>query len=374
MTARDEKTILFRIRRFNPERNEKTVSEFKVPVKKGTTLLDAFLYIKDNLDETFAFRHSCRMGVCGSCGVMVNGKPELACYTQVLHLETDTLEIAPLQSLPVIKDLIVDIEPFFEKYKCIENVLIRKEAHLEKPQELSQTPTDLKKFWDMTMCIKCSICYSSCPAILDERFLGPATLTTNYRFITDSRDEGSERRLKPMTDNLWLCTSCNSCTLFCPKEVNCSDSIVNERGLVVETGVIPRTAMEILSNTMKFHNPLGRNQIRRTDWANELEIRSYPETIQGDALYFVGCLASFDPRNQEISRALVSMFNHMNIDFFTLGTEEWCCGDHILRLGEAGLFEELADHNLSVFKKTDFKRLVTLSPHCFDAFKNNTPY
>jgi len=374
MATEDAKTILFKVRRFSPERNEKTVSEFKVPVKKGTTLLDAFMFIKDNLDETFAFRHSCRMGVCGSCGVMVNGKPVLACYTQVLHLNASILDIAPLQGLPVIKDLIVDIEPFFEKYKRIENVLIKQEERLKKQEELSQTPTDLKKFWDLTMCIKCAICYSSCPAILDERFLGPSTLTTNYRFIADSRDQGSERRLQPMADNLWLCTSCNSCTLFCPKEVNCSESIVSERGLIVETGVIPRTAIEILSSTMKFHNPLGRNQVRRGDWAKELKIRSFPTTTQADVLYFVGCLASYDPRNQEISRALVSTFNRMNVDFFTLGAEEWCCGDHILRLGEKGLFEELAEHNLSVFKKADFKKIVTLSPHCFDAFKNSSPY
>ncbi len=374
MTDKLKKNVEFKIHRFNPESKKHYISTFNVPVRKGTTLLEAFMYIKDYLDETLAFRHSCRMGVCGSCGIMVNGKPMLACYTQVLHLDSDSLVIEPLQNMPIIKDLVVDIQPFFDTYNRIKTVLIKPEEKLKKPEEFIQAPADLKKFWDLTLCIKCSICYSACPAAIDERFLGPSTYATNYRFISDSRDEGADDRLKPMAENVWLCTSCNSCTLFCPKDVDCSNSIVDEHSLMVETGAIPRTVKDVLTSVVRYHNPMGTHPSKRMEWARDLNVKTFPTVTKADVLYFVGCSPAFDPRNQETAKSMVSVFNSLGIDFATLGTEEWCCGDHILRLGEKGLFEMLAEHNVSVFEKFDANRIVTLSPHCYNTFKNDKPY
>jgi succinate dehydrogenase/fumarate reductase iron-sulfur protein len=374
MNSEIEKTVEFRIHRFDPKEKRRYVSTFKVPVRKGMTLLDALMYIKDNFDESLAFRHSCRMGICGSCGIMVNGKPMLACYTQVLHLNADTLTLEPLQNMPVIKDLVVDLEPFFGTYRKIKNVLIKSEETFKKPEEFIQMPSELKKFWDLTLCTKCSICYSACPAAIDERFLGPSTLATNYRFITDSRDEGSNERLKTIAENVWLCTSCNSCTLFCPKEVDSSSSIVNERSLIVETGVIPRTVMEVLNNVFKYHNPMGRYQTKRMEWAQGLNVKTFPETAKAEVLYFVCCLTAYDPRHQEIAKSMASVFSTLGVDFASLGAEEWCCGDHMLRLGERGLFETLAEHNLSMFQKFETEKIVTLSPHCYNTFNNDKPY
>ncbi len=374
MTTLVEKTVEFTIHRFDPKQKRPYVSTYKMPVRKGTTLLDALMYIKDNFDETLAFRHSCRMGVCGSCGIMVNGKPMLACYTQVLHLESDSLVIEPLQNMTVIKDLVVDIQPFFDRYDRIKNALIKHEDALKKPTEFIQAPTELKKYWDLTLCIKCSICYSACPAAIDERFLGPSTYATNYRFISDSRDEGVDERLKPMAENVWLCTSCNSCTLFCPKEVDSSSSIVDEHSLMVETGAIPRTVKDVLTSVIKYHNPMGTHPSKRMGWAKDLKVRTFPTVTKADILYFIGCSPAYDPRNQEIARSMASIFSGLGVDFATLGVEEWCCGDHILRLGEKGLFEMLAEHNVSMFEKLDADRIVTLSPHCYNTFKNDKPY
>lgn len=148
MGSEPEKVVEFKIKRFDPERNKLYLSIYNVPVLAGMSILDAFLYIKDNLDGTLTFRHSCRMGVCGSCGVLVNGKPMLACYTQVLQLGADVLEIEPLPNLPVIKDLVVDFHPFFEKFVKIKPILIRAEEELKTPTEFVQMPSDLKKYWD----------------------------------------------------------------------------------------------------------------------------------------------------------------------------------------------------------------------------------
>src|SRR4030066_1416018 len=114
MSTKVEKIVEFKKSRYNPETKQHYTSTFKVPIRVGTTILDALQYIKDNLDGSLTFRHSCRMGICGSCGININGKPMLACYTQVLDLPTDSLLLEPLPNMPVIRDLIVDIQKFFD--------------------------------------------------------------------------------------------------------------------------------------------------------------------------------------------------------------------------------------------------------------------
>lgn len=374
MSTKVEKTVEFNISRFDPEQKRHYASTFKVPIRLGTTLLDALLYIKDHLDETLTFRQSCRMGICGDCAINVNGKPMLACYTQVLDLNADSLTVEPLSNAPVIKDLVVDMQPFFETYMRIKTFLIKPEEELKKPDEFSQTPAELKKYWDLTLCIKCSICNSACPAAIDEKFLGPSALTATYRFLTDSRDQGLDQRLKPMADNIWLCTQCNSCTLFCPKKLTCANAIVDDHSLLVEAGNIPRTVKDVLESVYKYHNPMGTTQAKRMEWATDLNVKTFPTTTKADVLFFVCCSNVYDLRNREAARTMASIFSSMQVSFATLGTEEWCCGDHMLRLGEKGLFEELAEHNISMFKKFDAQKIVTLSPHCYNTFKNDKPY
>jgi len=375
MGSGKEKVVEFKIKRFDPERNKRYLSTYKVPTLTGTTILDALLYIKDNLDGTLTFRHSCRMGQCGSCGVLVNEKPVLACYTQVLQPEVDVLEIEPLPNMPVVKDLVVDFHPFFETFVKIKPILIRAEEEIKKPTEFVQMPSDLKKYWNESICVKCSLCHASCPAAIDTRFLGPSSLTTNYRFMVDTRDDGLSERLKTASETIWFCTSCSSCTLSCPKEIDCATRLDDERGLIVEEGVlVPRTAKDVLTSALKHHNPMRVSPAKRTEWSNDLEIRELPMVGKTDVLYFVCCSPSYDARNQEIAKSIAQIFRRMDVDFAILGNEEWCCGDHILRLGEKGLFEMLAEHNASLFKKYVFNRIVTVSPHCYHTFKKDKPY
>jgi succinate dehydrogenase/fumarate reductase iron-sulfur protein len=374
MSNVSEKNVEFKISRFDPNSNRHYASTYKVPVRKGTTVLDAMLYIKDNLDESLTFRHSCRMGICGSCGININGKPMLACYTQVLHLNADSLVIEPLSNFGLIKDLVVDLKPFWDTYAKIKSYLIKPEAEFQKPFQFAQTPAELKKYWDLTLCIKCSICNSACPAAIDEKFLGPSALTTTYRFVSDSRDEGLDERLKPMADNVWLCTQCNSCTLFCPKNLTCANAILDDHSLIVETGNIPKTVKDVLESVYKYHNPMSTHQSKRMDWAKDLNVKSYPATASADVLLFACCSNTFDMRNQEIVKIMAEMLDMLGVNYAMLGAEEWCCGDHMLRLGEKGLFEELAGHNLDMFKQFKAGKIVTISPHCYNTFKNDKPY
>jgi len=369
-----EKMVELKIKRYDPENKRHYTSTHKVPARKGTTVLEALMYVKDNLDETLTFRHSCRMGICGSCAVNINGKPMLACYTQLLDLNADTLNIEPIATLPLIRDLVVDIDPFFEKMKKLKLTLAKPEEVLKKLEEFTQSPEQLKKYWDYTLCTKCSICYSACPAAIDERFLGPAALTQNFRFIADSRDEGTTERLKPMSDNIWLCTQCNSCTKFCPKLVQCANALVEDHSLLVEAGNVPKTVIDVLERVYKYRNPMGTHQSKRMDWAKDLTVKAYPETTTTDVLLFTCCSNTFDLRNQETAKIMAKILNTLGVNYATLGSEEWCCGDHMLRLGEKGLFEELAMHNLEMFKKLSAGKIVTLSPHCYNTFKNDKPY
>jgi len=370
-----KKVVEFKIRRFDSKSNKRYLSTYRVPVLAGMTILDAFLYIKDNLDGTLAFRHQCRMGQCGSCGVMVNGKSVLACYTQVLQLGVDTLEIEPLSNLPVVKDLVVDFGPFFEKFVKIKPLLIKNEEDAKKPTEFVQSPSEFKRYWDKSICTKCSLCNASCPASIDMRFLGPSGLTTNYRFLVDTRDEGLNERLKDASETIWLCTSCDSCTLSCPKEIDCARALDEERGLIVEDGLLVlRTAKDVLNSAFKYHNPMRMAPSKRTEWSKGLEIKELSTVGKTSVLYFVCCSPAYDVRNQEIAKSMAQIFRRVGVDFATLGNEEWCCGDHILRLGEKGLFEELAEHNVALFKKYGFDMVVTLSPHCYHAFKNEKSY
>ncbi|MEM1587260.1 MAG: succinate dehydrogenase iron-sulfur subunit [Candidatus Bathyarchaeia archaeon] len=366
--------IEFRIKRYDPVTKKHYTSTYKVPVQKGETILDRLLYIKEKLDETLTFRYSCRMGICGSCAVNVNGRPMLACYTQVFDLKTETITVEPLSNLPVIKDLVVDIEPFFKKFNSIRCVLIKPPKSFESVKEFIQSPEDHKKYWDLTLCTKCLSCYSACPTAMDERFLGPSALATNYRFAIDSRDEGLESRLKMITESAWLCTSCNSCTLFCPKLVDCSTAITESKSMLVESGLIPRTVKDILENVMRYHNPYGIHQSKRVGWARDLNVKTYPSTTEADVLCFICCSAAYDTRNMEIAKAMASILNSLNIDYATLGEEEWCCGDHILRMGEKGLYEMLTEHNINVMQKFKANRIITLSPHCYHTLKNEKPY
>jgi Fe-S oxidoreductase len=177
-----------------------------------------------------------------------------------------------------------------------------------------------------------------------------------------------------MSDNIWLCTSCNSCTLFCPKLVGCSNAIVDDRSLIVESGGIPRTVKDVLESTYKYHNPMGMHPSKRLEWTKDLNVKTAPTTAKADILYFVCCLTAYDARNQNIAKSMTSIFDKLGTSYANLGTEEWCCGDHQLRLGEKGLFEALAEHNTATMRKFEANKIVTLSPHCYNTFKNDKPY
>jgi succinate dehydrogenase iron-sulfur subunit len=210
---------------------------FKVPVQRWTTVLDALLYAKDYSDPSIAIRYSCRMAACGSCGMMINGIPKLACYTKVTDLKSDVITCEPLSNFPLIRDLVTDFSQFFDHHREMKPYIIddisKKEGHYRKTDEnihdfgglseLRQSPEDLEKFLQFSYCIKCGLCYAACPTNAeDTKYPGPQALSAAYRYFIDSRDKGSKERLTIVDTRhgIWRCHFAGSCSHVCPKGVD----------------------------------------------------------------------------------------------------------------------------------------------------------
>ena len=216
--------IILKIKRFNPETDDKPVfREYTVEAEPNERLLDALMQVKRFQDGSLGFRKSCAHGVCGSDAMMINGKDGLACKTLIKDLvekEGDTITIEPLRHLPVQRDLIVDQSEFFRKYRTIKPFLINDEPVPEK--ERLQSQEERKHFDDTTNCILCASCYSACPVLDgDQGFIGPAAVSQAYRFLADSRDRGIQERLPVLDapDGVWPCQNHFECTKVCPRSI-----------------------------------------------------------------------------------------------------------------------------------------------------------
>lgn len=220
-------TIRLTVYRHNPNAagDQARMVSYRVPYTKGLTVLDALLWVKEHVDPGLAFRYSCRMGICGSCGMLINGKPMLGCETQIAELGTDHVEVGPLTNYPIVRDVATDFDDFFRHHNRIKPYLIRKDAEEGKPveRELLQTEEQKLEYYQFTMCIMCGLCDAACPIVgIDKEFLGPQALAQAYRFTVDSRDQGWPDR-QPVVDSPHGCFRCElagSCSAVCPKGVD----------------------------------------------------------------------------------------------------------------------------------------------------------
>lgn len=222
-TPRD---ITFRVRRFDPDSDAAPFwQEYKLNVTEGMTVLEALHELKAHQAPTLAWRSSCRMGVCGSCGMFINELPQLACQTQVLHLGTDVVSVAPLPNYPNVKDLVPNLEPLIEKHAAIKPFVIHPNSpEIEEPTgEFLQTPEEREAFSQFTYCIKCGLCLAACPTVAtDPLFLGPQALAQAYRYTADNRDCGLQERLVAIDafHGPYQCHLAGACSQACPKGVD----------------------------------------------------------------------------------------------------------------------------------------------------------
>jgi succinate dehydrogenase / fumarate reductase, iron-sulfur subunit len=222
-------TVTFRVRRFNPEVSaESTWEDFQLEIDPKERVLDGLHKIKWDVDGTLTFRRSCAHGICGSDAMRINGKNRLACKTLIKDINPEKpITVEPIKGLTVLKDLVVDMEPFFQAYRDVMPFLVTKDTN-EPTRERLQSAEDRERFDDTTKCILCAACTSSCPVFWnDGQYFGPAAIVNAHRFIFDSRDEAAEQRLEILNDRdgVWRCRTTFNCTDACPRGIEVTKAI-----------------------------------------------------------------------------------------------------------------------------------------------------
>jgi succinate dehydrogenase / fumarate reductase iron-sulfur subunit len=236
--------VTMRIRRFNPEKDQKSYwADYALDdVEPTDRVLDLLHRIKWEQDGTLTFRRSCAHGVCGSDGMRINGINRLACKVLVNVLgEGDhvKIQIEPLLGLRVIKDLVVDMEPFFEHYRQVMPYFVNDTPVPVDGRERLQSVEDRARFDDTTKCILCACCTTACPSFwANDSYVGPAAIVQAHRFIFDSRDQAADERLKILAepDGVWRCRTVFNCTPACPREIEVTRAL-GEVKLAIQRGV-----------------------------------------------------------------------------------------------------------------------------------------
>jgi succinate dehydrogenase / fumarate reductase, iron-sulfur subunit len=234
-------TITVQVKRYDPESKETRWDEWQVQALPTWRILDALHEIKWNLDGSLTFRRSCAHGVCGSDAMRINGRNRLACKSLVKDLVSfdkngvaKPITVEPIQGLPVVKDLVVDMDPFLQAYRDIKPFLI---AHGNEPtKERLQSQKDRDRFDDTTKCILCAACTTSCPVFwTDGQYFGPAAIVNAHRFIFDSRDEAAEERLEILNERegVWRCRTTFNCTEACPRGIQITQAIAEVKRALI---------------------------------------------------------------------------------------------------------------------------------------------
>jgi fumarate reductase iron-sulfur subunit len=223
-------TITLKISRYNPELEKNFWEEFHVPFHKDLTIMEALEYIKGEKSHSLAFRKSCGMGLCGSCGAIVNGKHVLMCRTFCRELKQPVI-VEPIKNFPVIKDLVVDTEKAMNKFRYAmpytdiqnNNSKSNTKSYPELNKTILQTPAERKKIEHSSRCIKCMLCYSACPIFaFNKNFIGPAAAAAAYRYNKDNRDRIKSKRMDSIIkdEGIYKCSFVGECSVVCPKSVD----------------------------------------------------------------------------------------------------------------------------------------------------------
>ena len=217
-----------RIQRFNPETDDEPHWEhYIVPAEASDRVLDVLHHVKWYIDGTLTFRRSCAHGVCGSDAMMINGRNRLACQYLIKDAGA-SISVEPIRGIPVIKDLLVDMDPFWDKYRAVMPFLVNEQLPSDG-RERRQAPEDRERYDDTTKCILCAACTTACPSFWsNEQFVGPAAIVNAHRFVFDTRDQARDERLEILSDadGVWRCRTIFNCVEACPRGINITRAIL----------------------------------------------------------------------------------------------------------------------------------------------------
>ncbi|MBX6351494.1 MAG: succinate dehydrogenase iron-sulfur subunit [Clostridia bacterium] len=260
--------VTLRVFRFNPETDERPRwQEYRVTVEDYATVLDALIEVRESVDETLALRCSCRSHICGSCAMRINRRSGLACKTKVREVaDADgVVTVEPMATMRVIKDLVVDLEPFFDKVRAVEPYL--QPAGPPPEREYIASHEDMENVKGAQACILCGACVSACTVMeVDGSFLGPTALAKAWRFVADPRDAADEKRLTALSGpgGIWDCTHCFMCVEVCPKGVAPMERILDLRRRAMEAG--------LTDNNGSRHSQAFVDSISESGWLDETKV------------------------------------------------------------------------------------------------------
>ncbi len=227
--ADTQKTIEIEVLRYRPEQdNEPFFQTYSVPFTDDMSVLQGLQHIKEELDSTLSYRWSCRMAICGSCGMMINGKPELSCHTFLRTFYPGKVRVEPLNHFPIERDLVVRPDSFISKLESIKPYIVAKEVRRLDQGEYLQTPEQRDRYEQYSSCINCMLCYAACPQYgLNSDFMGPGVLALLHRYNEDNRDGAKAERMELVNaeEGVWNCTAVGYCSEVCPKGVDPASAV-----------------------------------------------------------------------------------------------------------------------------------------------------
>ena len=227
--SENAKIIEIEVLRYNPETDKApSLQVFEVPFTDDMSVLQGIQYIKDHLDGSLSFRWSCRMAICGSCGMMINGVPHLSCETFLRDYYPARVRVEALNHFPIERDLVINTEGFIKKLESIQPYIIPKEPRSLAQGEYLQTPEELNRYEQFSSCINCMLCYAACPQFgLNPEFIGPAATALLHRYNVDSRDGAKEERMELVhsEEGVFHCTAVGYCSEVCPKHVDPANAV-----------------------------------------------------------------------------------------------------------------------------------------------------
>ena len=372
--------VKLNIFRYDPTKDEKPHYEiFTVPWKKGLTVLDALDYIQDYIDSSLSFRQSCRSAVCGSCAIRVDKRGCLACRTQITEQKvTNYIIIDPLNHFKIIKDLVVNLEPFYERLRQVQPYLVRNNTIPVPKGEIGEElilPEALEEAKNLAYCILCGSCYSDCNILdVEDAFCGPASLIKAMRFVADPRDRNEDRLCRTVELGLYKCPVDQECEFACPKDINIRRGAIERlRYLAVKKGLAPLPEhKKLITSVLETGGIVPIKSKPAIDIFPEY-IKEFEGDPKAEILLFLGCI--INRRKQNVAKAIINIFQKNRIAVH-LPKKVTCCGSPFMRIGQRDSMRPFVETNFNIFNEYASKgitNVLTSCSGCNSTFRHDFP-